>query len=189
MVTQNYELKITVNGQELEEHEHEGNIYVVATAGQKFSVRIVIPQAPEGAGLVLMVDDILAYGHEPDFTCLISNEDGYRPRGINQESDDRTENEIPGPLVGNSIEGNFIFKKLKGDESENYGTVRAEFYKNAHRKIVAHQTRGGDLRADVVAGTGSIEFATDFVYEPGPLLLIREIRYGSEAYLKHLGII
>ncbi len=189
METPNYELKIVVNGQELKEHEHEGKIYVIATPGQKFSVRMVIPTNPQGAGVVLMVDDILAYGHEPDFSCLISNEDGYSPRGINQETDDRSENEIPGPLVGNSIEGNFMFKKIMGDETENYGTVRVEFYENAYRQEAAQQTRSCDMRTEVVPGTGAIDFATGFVYEPGPLMLTREIRYGSEAYLKHLGII
>ncbi|MDX1988790.1 MAG: hypothetical protein SFV17_19045 [Candidatus Obscuribacter sp.] len=191
METPNYELKIVVNGQELQEYEHEGKYYVVATAGQKFSVRMVIPTTPEGAGVVLLVDDILAYGHDSNLGlgCLMGNGSGYSPRGMNQESDDRSENEIPGPLVGNSIEGNFMFKKIMGDETENYGTVRVEFYENAHRKVVKAQTRGCDMRTEVVPGTGSIDFATDFVYEPGPLMLTREIRYGSEAYLKHLGII
>lgn len=194
-VTQNgqFALNVVVNGKNLAEITQDGETYVVAKPGQNYSVQLVLPCTATGYGAVFTVDGMTCYGTEqPDYNLAASPDAPALPRGLTQEDSDPSENEFPGPMVGNSIEGLFVFAQNTGSELSGAGLIQVDYYTNAHvptRSSGGSRGAGGDLHTELDCGTGSIAFNYDFVYEPGELICSLQLRYASEAWLRANGLI
>ncbi len=181
-----FALNVVSQGNALQEIIKGDNVYVVAMPGMQYAVQLVVPQDPLGYGAVFQVDGITCYGDKQSKIILAARPDAPPlPRGINQEEDDPSENEFPGPMVGNKIEGFFEFAQNSGTESAQSGLIQVDYYTNAYsptRSVGASRGLGSDLHTELNAGSATVQF-NSLKYEPGEFICSLKLRYASKDWL------
>lgn len=193
MNNQEFSLNIIVNGNALPEFEYQGRTYVQAIPDENYSIQLVLPVGKGAFGALLTVDGCLCYGIEAD--DFDSESVNFLPRGMTQEDEDPSENELPGPMVGNAIEGRFRFvvnsDQVVSDSAT--GVIRVEYFENAYmptRSSGSVQSRSSDMQTVIDQGpVDGPELDYSVKYSAGKKICSVEVYYASAQWLKDNGVI
>jgi hypothetical protein len=174
---QGFGIAIAVDGQELQEFSSNGQTYVAGIPGKNYTIRMFVPKGP-AYGAILTVDELAAYA---------DGKERNRARGINQATDDRTENELPGPFF-DTVEGLFTFTTAEQSDG-GHGVIQISFFDNSYAQRLRSGGWGcGDLKTIISEGKATVALDYNAKYKPGQLIHTMRIHYATAEHLRRHGI-